>query len=250
MDAMTLISSSMRLIGALDSGEVPSADEANDALMVLNQMLDSWLADRLMAFSINIEEFSLTVGQQTYSMGPGGNFDTVRPVQIDRISIVSLTNPAQPLELPIPILTDWDWQNVPVKNIQSTLPINGVYDDGAFPRRNLTYIYIPTMAVKTRIYSWKQLSAFPDLVTDLTFPPGYSEAFRYNLALRLIAEFPGDYTPVMTQTTAQLATDSLARVKSLNNPKIQAFCDAALLGQGGHYNYYSDTVTGGWASRG
>ena len=41
----------MRLIGALASGETLPADEAADGLMILNQMLDSWLAERLMAFT-------------------------------------------------------------------------------------------------------------------------------------------------------------------------------------------------------
>jgi len=233
----------MRLIGALGSGETPKPDEASDGLMVLNQMLDSWLAERLMAFSILIEEFPLTAGNGTYTMGPGGNFNTARPVRIDRMSIVWLANPLQPLELPIPYLTDWDWQNVPVKNIQTSLP-TAVYDDGNFPLRNLTYWGLPTGQVNTRIYSWQQLRQFPDLFTDVTFPPGYIEALRYNLAVRLIAEYPGEYSQITVSATQTLAVESLARVKSLNVPLIEAFCDSALQGRGGYYNFYSDQPAG------
>ena len=233
----------MRLIGALGTGETPTSAEAADSLLVLNQMLDSWLAERLMAFSILIEEFPLTAGVGTYTMGPGGNFNTLRPVSIDRVSIVWLSNPLQPLELPIPYLTDWDWQNVPVKNIQTSLP-SAVYDDGQFPLRNLTFWGLPSGQVNVRIYSWQQLRQFPDLTTDITFPPGYSEALRYNLAVRLIAEMPGEYSQVTVSVTQQLATDSLARVKSINTPIIQLFCDPALAGRGGYYNYYSDQPAG------
>ena len=70
-----LISSSMRLIGALGSGETMTAAEASDGLMVLNGMLDSWLAERLMAFSILIQEFPLVANQGTYTLGPGGDFN-------------------------------------------------------------------------------------------------------------------------------------------------------------------------------
>ena len=233
----------MRLIGALGTGETPTSAEAADSLLVLNQMLDSWLAERLMAFSIVIEEFPLISNQGTYTMGPGGNFNTLRPVRIDRVSIVWLSNPLQPLELPIPYLTDWDWQNVPVKNIQTSLP-TGVYDDGNFPLRNLTFWGLPTTQVNTRIYSWQQLRQFPDLTTDITFPPGYSEALRYNLAVRLIAEMPGEYSQVTVTVTQQQATESLARVKSINIPIIQLFCDPALQGRGGYYNYYADQPAG------
>ena len=178
-----------------------------------------------------------------YTMGPGGDFNTTRPSSIDRISIVSLTNPNQPLELPIDYYTDWDWQNVPVKNIATTLP-TAVYDDGDFPLRRLSYWPIPSVQVKTRIYSWQQLSQFPDLFTDLTFPPGYKEALRYNLASRLIAEMPGEYAQITVAQTALLAVESLARIKSMNMPIIQAFCDPDINGRAGYYNFYSDRPAG------
>lgn len=248
MNGLDLISSSMRLIGALASGEVPTNSEAQDSLTVLNQMLDSWAADRLMVFTITIDQFTLTVNQQVYTYGVGGNFNAPRPARIDRISIVSLTNPSQPLELPIDYYTDWDWQQIPVKNIQTTLP-QAVYDDQAFPFRNLSFWPIPTAVVQTRIYHWTALNQFPDLVTDMTYPPGYIEALRYNLAVRLMAEFPGGFDPVMQSVTAPLALESLARVKSMNLPLIEAFCDAALTDKSVRYNYYSDTPVGGQGAR-
>ncbi len=238
----------MRMIGALASGEVPTGAEASDALTVLNQMLDSWAADRLMVFTITIDEFSLVPNQQVYTYGTGGNFDAPRPARIDRVSIVSLTNVAQPLELPIAYLTDRDWQQFPVKNITTTLP-QTVYDDQAFPLRNLTFWPIPTAPVNTRVYHWTPLTQYANLTTDNTYPPGYIEALRYNLALRLMAEFPGGYDPVMSTTTAALAVESLARVKSMNLPLIEAFCDAALDSNSVRYNWLSDTVVGGWGGR-
>lgn len=244
MIALDLIKSSMRLIGALGSGEEPSSAEASDALMVLNQMLDSWNADRLTVFTITIAEFTLVVNQQVYTYGVGGDFNAARPARIDRISIISLTNPSQPLELPLDLYTDWDWQQVPVKNIQTTLP-QAVYDDGAFPLRNLSFWPIPTAVVKTRIYGWTALTSYANLTTDNNYPPGYIEALRYNLAIRLIAEMPGEYNPIMVSTTLQLANESLARIKSMNVPLVEAFCDAALTARNVRYNYFSDMPVGG-----
>lgn len=238
----------MRLVGALASGETLSNAEAQDALMVLNQLLDSWTADRLTIFTVTINEFALTPSQQVYTLGTGGNFNIARPARIDRVSIVSLTNPAQPLELPIDYYTDLDWQQTPVKNITTSLP-QAVYDDQAFPLRNLSFWPIPNTTVNTRIYGWQQLTQYASLTTDVTFPPGYIEALRYNLAVRLIAEFPGEYNPIMVQTAGGLAVESLARVKAMNIPVIEAFCDAALMGKSARYNYYSDTPVGGQGSR-
>lgn len=240
MNAQDLIASSMRLIGALASGETPTGAEASDALLVLNQMLDSWNAERLMIFTISIAEYPLVVGQQTYTLGTGGNFNAARPAKIERMSIVSLMNPAQPLELPMQYFTTKDWQEqIPVKLINSTLPLV-VYDDGAFPLRNLNFWPIPTINVNTRIYSWTALSSFANLTTDLTFPPGYLEALRYNLAARLMAEMPGDFNQITGALVPKLAMDALARIRDMNTVEIQLRCDEALIGTGGRYDYRSD----------
>lgn len=226
MTGNDLITSTLRLIGAISAEETPSAAEANDALAVLNQLIDQWNAERMMIFTITINEFPLTVGQQVYTLGPGGNFNMPRPAKIPRMSIVSLLNPAQPLELPIEMLTEQQWQEeIPVKLIQSTLPLQ-CYDDGAFPFRNLNFRYIPTIPVNVRIYAWQALSQFVDLVTDYTFPPGYIKAIRYNLALDLAPEYE---RPLNPEITAQAAT-SKGIIKSMNTVIVDLKCDTALIG--------------------
>ena len=45
--ARTLITRSLRTLGVLHSGETPSAEEANDALDSLNEMLGAWIHDGL-----------------------------------------------------------------------------------------------------------------------------------------------------------------------------------------------------------
>jgi hypothetical protein len=238
--ALDIIKSSLRLIGAIAPGEPAPADEAQDALMVLNQMIDAWNSERLMIFTVTIAEYPLTVGQQTYTLGPGGNFNAARPPYISSVSIVVLSNPNQPLELEIDYLTDKEWQNIPVKNIPTTVPLK-VYDDGAYPLRNLSFWGIPTVAINTRIYSWTALSEFPNLTTKVTFPPGYYEALRYNLALRLAPEWGESVDP---QVSA-MAAESKGRIKSLNITPIDLRCDNALTSNnGGAYDWRSDSFIG------
>src|SRR5215813_9162525 len=188
MTAIDLITSALRLIGVTASGEQPTGEEASDALVILNQMIDSWNEERLNVLTITISNFSLTTGTQVYTLGTGVTFNATRPAAIYRISIISLANPAQPLELPMEMLTDAQWREIPVKNITSALPLK-VYDDGSFPLRNLSYWPIPTIAVQTAIYGWTALTQFASQSTDLTFPPGYLKALRYNLAVDLAPEF-------------------------------------------------------------
>lgn len=236
MTGQDLIASALRLIGALASGETATAAEAADALTVLNQMLDGWSADRLTVFALSRQLFTLTAGKQAYTMGIGGDFNVPRPSKIQYASIISNQNPAQPLELEMDMLTPAEWEDVRVKNITSSLP-RRLYDDGGFPFRTLNFWPIPdNSSVQTAVYTWNSLQQFADLVTDYTFPPGYLEAIKYNLAVRLAAEWPGN----LNQMTVALAQTSLAKIKSFNAPQIKLVCDEALTGPSGTYNWLSD----------
>jgi len=52
------INGALRLIGQLAEGETPSAATSADALTALNQMLDSWSAERLSVFSTQDQVFT------------------------------------------------------------------------------------------------------------------------------------------------------------------------------------------------
>jgi hypothetical protein len=218
-----------------------SGNESADGLLIAQQMMDSWQAERLSIFSVGINEFPLVPGQQVYTLGTNGNFNIPRPARIERMSIVSLLNPAQPLELPLEMLTEAGWQAIPVKVISSSLP-TVVYDDMAFPLRNLNFWCIPTIVVNTRIYSWVPLSTFPDLTTDVTFPPSYLKAIRYNLAVDLAPEF-GRSTPPEVAAQALLTKGIL---KTMNAPLVESRIDPVLSGEGARvYNWISDTFRHG-----
>lgn len=241
MTGQELVASSMRLIGALASGEVPSAAEFNDMLGIANAMLDSWAAQRYFVFTVNRDEYPLTPGKQDYTYGPGGDFNAVRPAKINQISIISLQNPNQPLELPIDYLTDAQWQAIPVKNVQSALP-NQVWDNGNYPLRVLRFWPIPTITVSTAIYPWVALNTFPSASQNVTFPPGYQEAIKYNLAVRAAPEFGME----TSQTVATFALMSMAVVKSINVPIIDLHCDPGVVNPKTQiYDWRSDT----WARR-
>lgn len=240
MNGGDLIASSLRLIGVLASGEQPSGPESADALLIAQQMVDSWQAERLSIFTVTIGEYSLVPGQQTYTLGTGGNFNAARPAKIEQASIVSLLNPAQPLELPLQMVNEDGWQAIPVKVITSTLP-TVLYDDGGFPFRNLSFWCIPSIVSKVRIYGWQPLSTFPDLVTDVTFPPSYVKALRYNLAVDLAPEFGRSLPP---EVAAQ-AISSKAVLKNMNAPLVESRCDPAVSGSRKQiYNWITDQPAG------
>jgi len=240
---LDLINSAMRLIGVLASGESLTGPEANDALSIFNQMVDSWQKERLMVEAILRNVYPLTAGIQTYTMGPGGgtnNLDPVRYARLERAGIINLNNPAQPLELPLVMLDSIGWQAIPVKAISSALPLQ-LYDDRAFPQRNLNFWPFPNVPVDVALYLWTPITQFPALDGSYTFSQGLLKALRYNLAVDLAAEFPGD--PERIPLIIQIARESKAIFKSANIQSPDMACDPALVPgpTGGQYNWISDT---------
>jgi hypothetical protein len=231
--AFDIITSALRLTGVLASDETPSIGDANQGLSVLNDMIDSWNAQRLAIFTTRSDDFPFVLGQQAYTLGAGGNFNIPRPARIDSMSAILLTDPANPIEVPMTMWTIEDWQNMPVKVVDGSFPL-GCYDDGGFPLRTLNFWPIPTTQPNSaRIYSWQALGA-QTLTSVVAFPPGYAEAFRYNLAVRIGAEFAAP----ASSTVVMLAVSSLATVKTMNAPDLELRSD--LVPDPAGWNYKAD----------
>jgi hypothetical protein len=201
-------------------------EDSADALMVFQQMIDGWNADRLAVFTTSITDFPFVLGKQSYTLGVGGDFNMVRPARIDAMSAILLANPDNPVEIPMSIFTASEWQTqIPVKIVTGTFPLI-CYPDGNFPLNTLNFWPIPqTEPVSARIYSWQPLSAPATYATTIAFPPGYAEAFRYGLAVRLSAEYG---QAQVSPTVAAIAVDSLARLKSMNAPVLDLRSDLVL----------------------
>lgn len=238
MKGIDLLSASARLAGILGDGETLQGNMPANMLTIAQDMLDEWQADGLKIFSIQISTFPLTIGQQVYTLGTGGNFNIQRPAKISRAGmLLTGSNPVQPPEIPISVLDDDGWANIRVKNIQGNYPLN-VYPDYAFPLMNLYFYQIPSLACSVVLYAWQPLSTFPDLaVTDITFPPAYARAIKYNLAIAFAAEYKIQPDPVVIG----IAGNSLASLKEINLPAPILTCDSGLTGRQGYYDWRSDT---------
>jgi hypothetical protein len=223
MTAFELITSALRLTGVFANGEEPSDGDANQCLMVLNDMIDAWNADSLAIFTTRTDDFPFIGGQQAYTLGTGGDFNIPRPAKVTSMSAILISSGA-PLEIPMVEYTVDDWQNnLPVKDVDGSFPTIW-YDDGGFPLRTINFWPIP-QADNVRIYSWQALAA-QTLTAQVTFPPGYSEGLRYNLAIRLADEFGAPASPTVTQR----AVESLATIRRINAPSPTISSDLVPIG--------------------
>lgn len=69
---LEIVKRSLRAIGALEAGETPDSDTANDAFNLLNDMLAAWSNSRMMVYYTTDVKFTLTPNVKDYTVGPGG----------------------------------------------------------------------------------------------------------------------------------------------------------------------------------
>lgn len=72
-----IISRALKDIGALEAGETPTPEAAQDAFEMLNDLIDQWSNEDMMTFYKTEIIFPVTSGQTQYTIGPGGQVGAV-----------------------------------------------------------------------------------------------------------------------------------------------------------------------------
>lgn len=89
-----IISRALKDIGALEAGEVPTADAAQDAFDMLNDMLDQWSNEGMMVYNYTEIVFPVVQNQTQYTIGPGGDVGStfVGSIAGDILTITEVTS--------------------------------------------------------------------------------------------------------------------------------------------------------------
>ena len=237
-----MINGSGRLIGIIQQNEQMSGDNLNVALYSLNHMIDSWSNNRLMIYSIKEYVFPLT-GQPSYTLGVGGDWNVERPMKIQTAYARLQPSSPQQLDIAMQPLTVEQYAGIAVKNTPSTFPF-AYYDDGSYPLRTVTLFPIPSGPADIVLYLREPLADLTNIDEDVSYPPGYERAFRFNLAVELAAEF-GKLVPVELQ---QRANNSILELERLNSVPMYIKGDGGMSRSG--RNRYFNWITGNFWSFG
>src|SRR6187402_2592676 len=132
--AATLIRTSMQDLGVLGAGDAARGEDMTDALRRLQLLIGGWSLDPLTAARAAGEYFPTIPGKQHYSIGPGLDLDTVRPVGQQSIVGAGLVlNSGQPnaVEIPVGLMTYDQYIGIRVKELRSPLFTHVIYAPGA-----------------------------------------------------------------------------------------------------------------------
>lgn len=213
-----LIQRAGRTAGVIATGETFSADEQNDALSSLNQMMDAWQADRLFAYSIQDVAYPLTQGTASYTIGPAGTMVllTGRPEAID----YAYTRDGTGFDRSINILPVEQFALIGLKSVGNTFPTCLLYTPG-YPSGVLQFYPVPPANLTVHLGIWQPLPEFTTVAQIVMLPPGYEDAIVYSLAERLCIDNSID----IGADTAKQAQTARARIQGNNLTETRTSCE-------------------------
>ena len=210
---------------------------SQDALMALNQMIDSWNTERLSVFSTIDQIVNWPVGSINATLGPSGslvrsNGTAVRPILVDDATY--FRDPQTNVSYGIKLINQQQYDGIAVKTVTSTYPqvmfINMTYPDIDI------YIYPkPTRVLEFHFISVEELTQPANLATNILFPPGYLRAFTYNLACEIAPEFGVEPAPQVSR----IAMASKRNLKRINNPDDVMAMPYSLIATRQRFNIYA-----------
>jgi hypothetical protein len=225
------INRALRLLGILAEGETPSAAMSQDALMALNQMIDSWNTERLSVFSTQDQVFTWPSGLISRTLGPSGDFVGDRPILLDDSTYYLANNG---VSYGVKFINQAQYNGIAVKTVTSTFPqvmfVNMTYPDiemFIYPR--------PTQALQWHFISVQKLNQPALLATPMHYPPGYLRAFTYNLAMEFAPEFGVEPSPQVQR----IAMTSKRDLKRINNPDDIMSLPYAMVANRQRFNIYA-----------
>lgn len=216
--ARDLITQAFKEAGILGVGQDLLAQDVNDGLSYLNQMLAQWQTRRWLVPALTTVN-ALGNGQVSNTIGPSGHWDvTPRPDQILSGYVVQVNTGQTPVSLQLsPIDSRENYNLIAVKEL-NTLPNYYFYDNdwesGVDGGLGNVYLW-PVPSSQYRIYlTVKKNLNFPndDLNEVFALPPQYEEAIRTNLAIRICSA----YGRLPLPTTIGLAKVALNTIKKSN----------------------------------
>jgi len=220
-----LISQAFRDLNAISETEDLTASQASYGLQKLNQIIDSWNSQEILSYFKSQNTFNLVDGQQSYTIGSGGDFDMTRPVKINTAFVTD-----GDVDFPLVELNYQEWSEIYSKNDESDIPY-GFYYQPDFPLGKIYLYYTPGDSTNTiTLFTENQLTSYTSLATVLSLPQGYERSLVYNLEAELL---PRHGTEADKPYILKLASNSKEELQRLNIHTMisQLQTDPRLIGQ-------------------
>ncbi len=219
---------------------ISPADGALGLLRLQNQ-IDSWQADRLTLSVQTPISITWPTSTSTQTIGPSGaNITAIRPLWINSMNyVIPGSSPA--VESYMAMLDPDQYAQLTIKGLQSGLPQQFFYQTSNDTALGTIFIWPqPTQQITLKMYTPEGIGVPATLDSILLGPPGYQEAFMYQLALRLCTPFGKSIPPLLPK----MAQEAMATMKRPNvDPGLLGVDPALIPATAGGYNVLSDSAS-------
>ncbi len=178
--ATEIIKDALILIGGIEDDETPTASQLDYAMRHLNRMVKAWSVKGMKVWMWREATLPLVVGQESYTLGAGGNLVINRPLEI-----ANARRLVDGIETLIDIKSRNEYMNQPSKDISSGEPVY-VYFDSQMTNSKL-YVWPSPSAADAINFSFKSyIEDIDSLDNTLGVQPEWLRAVVYNLAVDLM----------------------------------------------------------------
>lgn len=231
-----LISDALTDSTILGVGQTALAEDSSRAFRLLNQMTAQWNRKRWLIWHL-IDVSIASTGAQSYTIGPGGDFNVARP---DRLEFAFFRQPqgggSSPVDYVLRIIESReDYDRIVLKQM-GTWP-DCVFYDSAYPLGNIYVWPVPSSQYSIHLTIKDTISAFTGLTQEIVLPPEYEAALLYNLICRLRSA----YAMAPDATMVALAHDALNVLRGANTQIPTLSMPRNVLSTGRSYNVFSDS---------
>ncbi len=235
--ARDIITLALNDAGVFGMGQTPGAEDINNGLIRLQDMMSQWQRVRWLIWHLVDVECPAT-GATSYNIGPGEVLDFARPDRLEAARIIQ-NNPPSPNDVgwPLGIIQSKErYNNIRLQHLGS-FP-NYIFYDAAFPIGKVYPWPLPSSLYTLRVIIKEVLQTFATLNDVLAMPPEFSRAIRYNLQEEFLSAYKLPPDPLLTKRAA--AALNIIRNANFQMPTLQLPPELA---RDGLYNIFSDNTT-------
>jgi hypothetical protein len=235
----SLITDALVEIGVLEPGEQANAGQIALGLRRVQTMIDTWAADRL-TLSLQLQTtFVWPASTSSVLVGIGQTVNIDRPMWINAISfLIPGSSPA--IEVPIGMMDEDAFSSLSIKGLPSALPTQSFYQTNLTDSHGTLFLWPQPQSLSIVLYTPQAVGVPASLDSILQGPPGYQDAFLYQLALRFCSPFGVQIPPLLPR----MASAAFENMKKPNvDPGAMSIDPALVPGLGAGWNYLTGNTT-------
>lgn len=223
---LQFIEDALGLTNSVGADQTLTARETSDCLRVYNDLLEQMSTQGMSVYGQANQTFNTIANQAVYSIGAGGDFNTVWPASISEPAYATI----QGVTFPYTCITQQDYNLIGYKAqsgggtdlAQFYLYVN------AFPLGQITLWPVPSAIFPITFTIGTVLTAVTSASQTVTYPVGYAKAFKYALAVEYAPMFGKQITKY--PDVLKIHIDTMADIKRMNYRPRVLRTDPALMG--------------------